>query len=159
MLNTLQRQQLKLGVLSNALMTLTSVHHIYGAIIYHTPWRLHILYLSVPVIILTLLLGSGIKNGRMYGRVPSLIYLGVILLCSVLLIGVFEGLYNHLLKNILYFTGVSQAMMDQLFAVGLYELPNDFIFEMTGIAQGVLAILLIARFIRLIKLYFSNPVI
>lgn len=41
---------------SIALMAITSIHHAYGAYIYHTPWRLHVLMLSIPVIVLTMLL-------------------------------------------------------------------------------------------------------
>lgn len=37
-------------------------------------------------------------------------------------------------KNILYFSGVPTHMLDQMY-VSIYELPDNFIFELTGIAQ------------------------
>lgn len=153
MLSQLQHKQLKTGVLSNLLMLLTSAHHIYGAIIYHTPWRLHVLFLSVPVMVITFLFRKRVKTGENPWSVLSNIYLGTILLFSVLLIGVFEGLYNHVLKNILFFAGLPEKSMYRIFPPGVYELPNDFLFELSGIAQGIIALLLIIRFADLVKTY------
>ena len=30
-----------------AVLLLTTVHHVYGAVVYHTPWRLHVGFVSV----------------------------------------------------------------------------------------------------------------
>lgn len=53
----------------------------------------------------------------------------------------FEGAYNHALKNILYFGGASDAVFSWLFPAPAYEIPNDLIFETTGIAQFVVAVM------------------
>ena len=132
------------------LMAMTSVHHVYGAYIYHTPWRMHVLLISIPVIIITWILYQVIKRGGGY-RAIFWLYWMVTLIPSLGMIGLFEGIYNHVLKNILYFTGSSHATLDNLFQPGIYEMPNDFLFEFTGILQGVIVAPLIGQFIRLTR--------
>ncbi|HEY5749029.1 MAG TPA: hypothetical protein VIU12_23335 [Chryseolinea sp.] len=138
--------------LSVALMILTSIHHAYGAIIYNTPWRLHILMISVPVIIFTVIFYYRfLKKGI---RTPSVffgVYLVLTLVASVALIGIFEGVYNHLFKNALFYTGASHQTLVFLFPPPTYEMPNDFWFEFTGVLQGIVAIPLTLSFIRLIR--------
>ncbi|AYB32476.1 hypothetical protein [Chryseolinea soli] len=138
--------------LSVALMVLTSIHHAYGAIIYNTPWRLHILMISVPVIIFTgvfyyRVLKKGIRTRSVFFGV----YLVLTLVASVALIGLFEGVYNHLLKNALFYTGASHQILIALFPPPTYEMPNDFWFEFTGVLQGIVAIPLTLSFVRLIR--------
>ncbi len=138
--------------LSVALMVLTSIHHAYGAIIYNTPWRLHILMISVPVIVFTIIfyywfLKKGIRTKSLFFG----IYLVLTLVASVALIGLFEGVYNHLSKNALFYTGVSHDTLVFLFPPPTYEMPNDFWFEFTGMMQGVVAIPLTVYFVRLVR--------
>ena len=50
------------------------------------------------------------------------------------MIGLFEGGYNHVLKNFIYFLfGENEARA--VFASQMYEMPTDFLFEATGVAQ------------------------
>jgi hypothetical protein len=63
-------------------------------------------------------------------------------------IGIGEGGYNHTLKNILYFGGAPESLMNTMFppevgGVSLYEKPNDFLFESTGIATTVFTVPLV----------------
>jgi hypothetical protein len=60
---------------------------------------------------------------------------------AVVMIGTFEGLYNHVVKNLLYFGGASPALMMRLFPRPTYEMPNDVFFEITGVLQVVPAAL------------------
>ncbi|UPK67315.1 hypothetical protein [Chitinophaga filiformis] len=143
-------EQKKVTLFSILLMVLTSIHHIYGAIIYNTPWRLHVLFLSIPVIILTLILDrllSPVHTNRWIFR----LYWILTLLTSIILIGVFEGLYNHVLKNILFFISLPEKDMEKLYPNGIYEMPDNLFFELTGILQGVLVAVLIIYFSRLIR--------
>lgn len=152
MSNGLINKQKKVNLYSNLLMGLTSVHHLYGAVIYNTPWRAHVLFISIPVIIITVILTRRIqrtKNGLQ--KFLFWIYWVIILCVSVLLIGVFEGLYNHVLKNILFFSGLSDAMLYKLFPPGMYKMPNNFFFETTGVLQGAIAVFLIVSFISLTR--------
>lgn len=144
-----QTQVSKMAWHSIALMSLTSIHHVYGAIIYSTPWRLHILMLSIPVTALTLLLKLYFfkKKGK-YRWVFKSAFLFITLVPSIGMIGVYEGLYNHVLKNILFFSGASQETLQSMFPAPMYEMPNDFIFEVTGVMQGLIVVPMIVLLMK-----------
>jgi peroxiredoxin len=63
----------------------------------------------------------------------------LILLFPVGAIGLYEGGYNHVLKNLTYFIG-GEAQARALFPPPLYEMPRDVFFEATGVAQLPLSI-------------------
>ena len=119
-------------------MIMTLVHHLYGAIIYNQPFRLHVAILAIPVIIVLLGTYVGYKKVSkvLLKKIFLVIFLVVSILFSVAAIGLYEGGYNHVIKNILYFGGISTETLDQIYP-SIYELPNDFVFEFTGIAQFV----------------------
>jgi hypothetical protein len=128
-----------------AVLLLTSVHHIYGAYIYRTPWRLHAVILAAVAAAAIILLAWAARRGS------KLAFWGVaaiVLVVPIGLIGVFEGGYNHVLKVALYFAGADAGLMQRLFPAPAYELPNDLIFELTGVNQLVLAIVAGRRLIR-----------
>ena len=114
------------------LLILTAVHHAYGALVYHTPWRLHVTLIALPLAI-AILIGSQSRT-EIWRKITG----ALIFIFPVLLIGVFEGGYNHLLKNLVYFTA-GAATTQSLFPPPTYELPNDWLFEVTGVAQFFLA--------------------
>lgn len=137
-------------------MITTSVHHIYGAYIYNTPGRLHVLAISIPVIVLTRFFDWYFKTRTPpYKKAPAFLYAVLIFAPSLLLIGVVEGLYNHVLKNILFFSNVPEETIRQVFYnaydPALLEMPNDTIFELTGVIQGILVIPLVIQFIRFVS--------
>jgi len=115
-----------------ALLILTILHHAYGAAIYGTPWRLHVAFVAVPVAGAILIASQ--SRGASWQRIAGIL----ILIFPVLLIGLIEGGYNHLLKNIVYFTRGAAATRS-LFPSSLYELPDNLLFEVTGVAQFFLA--------------------
>jgi hypothetical protein len=140
------------GAAAIAVLGLTSVHHIYGAAIYGTPWRLHIVYFAVPaaiVIAATLFFGwawRGWTSGFIATWAGSLLALAL----PVAAIGFYEGGYNHVVKNLVFF-GFGEDAARTLFSGQAYEMPNDFLFEATGVAQFPLAVLtavLVARLLR-----------
>lgn len=117
-------------------MGLTIVHHFYGAYIYDEPFRKHVAIFALPVVALLLATYTGqllAKDFRLQ-RVLRIIFLTAALIFSVIAIGVYEGGYNHVIKNVLYFSGVSTELLDFIYPA-VYELPNDFIFELTGVVQ------------------------
>jgi hypothetical protein len=57
-----------------------------------------------------------------------------------LLVGMYEGLYNHVLKNLLYFGGMDHALWRQFFPAPLYEVPDNWFFEITGIIQAAIGV-------------------
>jgi hypothetical protein len=132
-----------------AVLALTSLHHVYGAILYATPWRYHAVHVS-GVILLVILGAYGLgraRSGTSTGRAADRVLWSVTWLVPVLLIGGFEGLYNHVAKNALYWGGLPEAWMTPLFPPATYEMPNDVLFEITGILQ-VLPAAIAARALR-----------
>ena len=127
----------KAMVSSSAILFLTILHHYYGAIIYSTPWRAHVVFFAGPVIGI---LGIAwlINRARATGAVGIISKWTFILLAGTVsfgLFGLFEGGYNHFLKDAFYFGGVSSQILLKMFPPPSYEMPNDFFFELTGVAQ------------------------
>jgi hypothetical protein len=120
--------------LALALLLLTSVHHAYGAYVYQTPWRLHAVALAAVSAAAIVLLG------RVQSRLAYWSAVALTLLVPIGLIGLFEGAYNHVLKNAFYFGGAGPGLMQRWFPAPTYELPNDVFFELTGVLQFFLAI-------------------
>jgi hypothetical protein len=138
---------------ATALFLLTTVHHAYGAYIYDTPWRLHAAIVSG--------LATGLIAGSLFlfrrrpgdtiGAISRWVFIVVTLLVPILLFGIFEGAYNHVLKDALYFGGASPNVMRRLFPPPTYELPNNVFFEVTGVLQVVPAVFtayFLYRFVR-----------
>lgn len=122
-----------------AVLLLTSVHHAYGAYVYQTPWRYHAVLVSIPTAFV--IIGSLALLRRRLSGLPGVLLRGLFVLTTlaipVLTFGAFEGLYNHVVKDALYFGGGSAALMSRLFPPPTYEMPNDAFFEITGVLQVV----------------------
>ena len=54
---------------------------------------------------------------------------------------VFECVYSHVLKNLLYFFDVPLSILERLYPEPAYHLPDNLFFEFTGLLQlvGLLA--------------------
>lgn len=126
-----------------AVLLLTTVHHVYGAYIYNTPWRHHVAIVST--VTAAILFGSlhvlRTRTGGVAGRIAFWVFAVVTIVVPVVAIGIFEGAYSHVLKDALYFTGASRGLMQQLFPPPAYEMPSDAFFEVTGILQLVPAVM------------------
>ncbi|HEY9261104.1 hypothetical protein [Chitinophaga sp.] len=134
-----------------ALLLLTAVHHVYGAIIYHTHWRLHVLFVAIPVMLLVYLLDRQLRKHPD----NNLLLVGYLLsvgLFPLLTIGLYEGLYNHLIKNIVFLATGNNSFFRMLFPPPVYEVPGDFWFEATGILQAFIFYPLLTSFSKMIKL-------
>jgi peroxiredoxin len=140
------------GVAALAVLALTTIHHAYGAFAFGTPWRLHILVLVVPVTIgiAVTLRYSAVTSGHRAGQRSALFAAVLILLFPVGAIGLYEGGYNHVLKNLIYFIG-GEAQARALFPPPLYEMPRDIFFEVTGVAQFPLSIVTAVFTLRLFR--------
>ncbi len=137
---------------------LTAVHHIYGGVIYHTPWRHHGAAAAAMLGGLAYALYVLHRRGRSWaGWTLS----AVALVAAVAIFGVFEGAYNHVLKNVLYFGHAPRGVLVRLFPSPRYELPNDALFEITGVAQVVPAALAAAAsfsFVRALRRAYQDRV-
>jgi hypothetical protein len=141
------------GLSSIGVLILTSVHHVYGALVYHTPWRMHIAFVAVPgiVILAGALLVFRKQRGTRIGEIALWIFAVVAVVFPIGWIGLFEGGYNHVVKDVLFFAGTSDTLMQRLFPSPLYEMPNDVLFEVTGVTQFPLALWAAYETYRLVR--------
>lgn len=127
----------------SAVFALTSLHHVYGAIHYATPWRYHVVLFSA--VALAVILGafwlSRARPDTTPGAIARWVFRVVSLIVPVLLVGGFEGLYNHVVKIVLYLGGLPEPWMRGLFPPPTYEMPGDVFFEVTGVLQVVPAVM------------------
>ena len=115
---------------------ISSAHHIYGAFVYETPWRL-VVSLWIPAFVLFILSMLFLMHRYAY-RTVAAIAAWIVLLGGVIFqagFTTFECVYSHVLKNILFFGGTSQQTLEWLFPPPAYHLPDSIPFELTGIAQ------------------------
>ena len=146
---------------SLAVLLLTSVHHAYGAYAYHTLWRLDAVVLSAfaAAAIVSSLVVIQRNTDATVQEIAFWVFAGVVLVVPVALIGLFEGAYNHALKNALYFAGASSTLMNRFFPPPTYELPNDVFFEATGVMQAVLGSITAWLLYRLVWSRFGRIVV
>lgn len=108
------------------LYAITFVHHIYGGLVFGTPERLAIAAVFTGILLATL----GLLY--LYRRIDSGVALGfavsLIVLFWVVLLGGFEGGYNHVYNTILYLAGVPSP-----------DYRPDLFFQATGILTFVAA--------------------
>jgi len=145
-----------------AVLLLTSVHHTYGAYAYHTPWRLDAVVLSAfaaAAIISSLIVIQRRNTDESVREIAFWVLTAVVLVVPVALIGLFEGAYNHALKDALYFAGASSTLMNRLFPPPTYELPDDVFFEATGVMQAVLGSITAWLLYRLVWSRFGRIVV
>jgi hypothetical protein len=85
------------------------------------------------------------------GRVARWTFVLTIIVIPLLLFGVFEGFYNHLVKDALYFSGMSVEQLRRFFPPPMYEMPNDAFFELTGVLQIVPAVSVAFSLYRMLR--------
>ncbi|HEY0610697.1 MAG TPA: hypothetical protein VGD35_13605, partial [Chitinophaga sp.] len=113
-------------------------------------WRLHVVFIAVPVAAAVWLLHYFYAKHN-NSRALFISYAMMVLLFPVMGIGIYEGLYNHLAKNIIFpFTGNS-AFFKMLFPPPAYEAPDNLLFEVTGVLQAFIVFPLLQGFGRLLK--------
>jgi ubiquinone/menaquinone biosynthesis C-methylase UbiE len=140
--DTSVRDAIKVGVSSIGALLLTTIHHVYGAAIYNTPWRNHVAFISLPAafFIAGALFASGKYHNTTFGRVALWSAIAAVVVIPFGAIGLFEGGYNHVVKNALYFSGASSTLMRRFFPPPAYEMPDDLFFELTGALQFFVAL-------------------
>lgn len=148
-----ERLTVRAGITSLAVLLLTGIHHAYGALIYDAAFRSHVALFAIPlaVLITTLLYLSRRLRNRNSVRFTIGLAVFLIIMFLALVLGIYEGGYNHILKNVLHFSGASRELMQKLFPVGLYEMPNDALFEISGVLQLPVALLAGRDAIRLAR--------
>lgn len=142
-----QEKRVALSILMVYLIT--SIHHIYGAWLYDTPWRNHIATQGASWLIISYaILVIYVKWKKKWISWVFVVFAGFFFIGAI---GFYEGAYNHVLKNILYFSGFDSAQMLSLYPPPKYELPNDILFESTGILTFGISMWSLRTMIGLIK--------
>lgn len=120
---------------TSGLYLLTACHHYYGAVVYGTPWRAHVVFGGGIALLFCFLLSWFYRQTQRKWWLYGYLILAAILFGGG--IGLFEGLYNHVVKNLLYFAGMNKESWRRLFPAPVYEVPENFLFEATGILQFI----------------------
>lgn len=128
---------------------ITTFHHFYGAVVYDAPWRRGVATNGGIALIICVIFWE--LHRRYKIRVCYLIYSLVSFIFFGLIIGLFEGLYNHIIKDILFFSGMPYESWKNFFPPPAYEIPDNFIFESTGILQFLLSAILFYHLFKSIK--------
>lgn len=110
-------------------MIMTMLHHAYGAVVFDTPWRMHVVPIALIAAILLLALG------RARSAVPRFLLITVTAVAAIGWIGLFEGMYNHALRLSVFALAGNGAFYRALFGGGAYQAPSDVLFELTGLLQ------------------------
>lgn len=113
---------------SLGICALTTVHHVYGAYLYDTLWRLHaalISTLATALIAVCLRLLRRHANNRI-GVAASWTFVTVTFLVPFLGFGLFEGGYNHALKIALYFAHACLLLWRVCFPRQLTRCPTTY---------------------------------
>ncbi|PTL79697.1 hypothetical protein [Vitiosangium sp. GDMCC 1.1324] len=145
-----------------ATLGLFVAHHVYGAVRYNTPWRHHAAFVAFWV---GLALVAAFLVYRRHPHMPRGRFAGwtlaaLSLLFLVLQIGLYEGLYNHVLKDALFLAGAPRELLLRMFPPPTYELPNDVWFELSGVLQVLPALYtgrVWLRFLRVLRGEASRP--
>lgn len=124
------------AVSSSVAGLISSGHHVYGALIYDTPWRI-VVSLWIPGFVVLLLAALYAVRKHPGGLIGRASFWFVLLGGAVFQSGftLFECADSHVLKNALFFAGVPQSTLLWLFPPPAYHLPDNMLFELTGLIQ------------------------
>lgn len=120
-----------------AILALTSAHHLYGARRFDTPWRAHVAHIALwaAVIVGLCWLVALRRSHEQRGRVAMIAFVVLSMGICAMWLGLYEGGYNHALKNLAFAVHLPASVFERLFPRALYEPPGDWIFELSGVVQ------------------------
>lgn len=124
-----------------SVLAATIVHHLYGAAVYDSAFRLHVAMVAAPIAAL-LLLAYRLRAPRA---------LGGLVLAVALFIGIYEGGYNHALYLLLHAIDAAPALLARMYPGSIHVPPTDFVFEGTGVLQFGLGIVAAIQSLRLLR--------
>ncbi len=120
-----------------ATLVLTSAHHLYGARRFDTPWRAHVAHIATwaGVVFGLCFLVALLRSHEKSGRIAMSAFVVLAMAICVLWLGLYEGGYNHGIKNLVYAAHLPAPVFSALFPTSLYEPPGDWLFECSGVLQ------------------------
>ena len=116
--------------------SISSLHHWYGAVAYDTPWRTGVAYwiMGIVLVVYSVLYVYWRNLDNLVGQISIWLFLLIAVVFQAGFV-TFECVYSHVLKNVLFFGGASETMLNTLFPSPAYHLPDNLFFEATGILQ------------------------
>ncbi len=134
---------------------ITILHFLYGVRVYEDRGRLHIV---VPALVaLAMVVALAVLFVRRPGALTLALLLTVSFVPFVAVFGLVHGGYHHVLKLILFHAGASKETLESLFMSPDYVLPDDLVFEVSGVLGLVAAAFVGHRMIRLFREFRRAP--
>ena len=125
-------------------------HFAHGARVYEDPARLHVVTPATVFAVLALLLCGAYLwrpsplTRRLLGGQVAFVYVAVF--------GGYHGAFSHAAKDLLFLAGVGPERLESIFDSPDFALPNDVMFEVTGLATLGGAVVVLWLLIRLFRL-------
>ncbi len=137
-MKSITRSFIKVSLSILAVYLTTSIHHVYGAWLYSTPWRNHIAYQGLTWLLISYgILLLTIRWNRQWIKWLFVLFSGFFFIGAI---GLYEGFYNHVVKNMLYFIGFGESLLLKMYPPPKYELPNDLTFELSGVFTFIVCV-------------------
>jgi hypothetical protein len=128
---------------------LTIGHFAHGAHVYDDPSRYHVV---APALIA---LAASLIAAALYARRPSRASLVAVVLVAgapfVALFGVYHGGVNHLAKLFVFAAGASPERLEEIFDSPDFAVPNDVVFEATGVSTFLVGLAVAWLLVRLVR--------
>jgi hypothetical protein len=127
---------------------LTIGHFAYGARLYDDASRYHVVAPALVALVLSLLVAG--HFARRPSRVALWVLVAVVAIPFVGLFGLYHGGYNHALKLAMYAGGTSPERLEEIFDSPDFAVPDDALFEVTGVSTFVVAVGVAYLLLRLV---------
>ena len=127
----------------------TLLHFLHGARTYDDPGRLHVV--APAIVALSLVAALTCLFLRHPGRLALAALALVTAIPFVGVFGLFHSGYHHVLKLIVFFAGAPKETLERLFMSPDYALPDDFLFELSGVLGFAAAVFVGYLLVRLVR--------
>jgi len=133
-----------------ALETVLVIAHFgYGAHIYDDPSRLHVVLPAAGALLLAGALGG------LYAWRPSALTLWPLVaevsVVFLVVFGAYHGGFHHAAKDVLYLAGMGRERLAAIFESPDFAVPDDAIFELSGVSTLVAATFVGHSLLRLVR--------
>jgi hypothetical protein len=128
---------------------LTIAHFAYGAHVYDDSSRYHVV---TPVLVA---LSLSLALAALYAWRPSRVTVWALALVAAVpfvgMFGLYHGGFNHAAKLVAYAAGTSPESLEEIFDSPDFAIPNDALFEASGLATLVASIAVAYLLVRLVR--------
>jgi hypothetical protein len=128
---------------------LTIGHFVYGASLYDDPSREHVVLPAIVFfVVAAVLAGAHLLRPK---RWALWLFGAEVAIVDVGLFGGLHGGFNHALKDIFFWSGMNAERLAQIFDSPDFAVPDNTLFELTGIAGLLVALAIVYLLVRLIR--------